>query len=86
MLGLFVVKGVGSGLFCILEKRARAQGMKKIALEVIDTNPRAIALYKRLGFSEISTEKIAPFNRIFGFSFEASVLMEKALAKDCADS
>ncbi len=82
----FQGKGVGSGLFCVLEKRARAQGMKKIALEVIDTNPRAIALYKRLGFSEISTEKIAPFNRIFGFPFEASVLMEKALAKDDADS
>ncbi len=75
----FQGKGLGSGLFTALEKRARDQGMKKITLEVIDTNPRALALYNRLGFTEVATEDITPFNRIFGFPFEASVLMEKAL-------
>ena len=76
----FQGRGIGSGLFSALERRALEQGMDKICLEVIDTNPRALALYQRLGFSDVKQDSMVPFNRIFGFPFTGSVLMEKRLA------
>ena len=74
-------KGIGTGLLAALEERAMGKGMETITLEVIDSNPRAEALYRRLGFRTVSTAKLWPFNRIFGFPFKASLLMEKPLSR-----
>lgn len=45
--------GIGSKLFDEIDKFARKQELKKITLEVLDTNTKAIALYKRLGFEVV---------------------------------
>ncbi len=59
--------GVGSALLQALCQHARANGYRRIALDVIDRNPRARALYERTGFSAVAVETLVPFHRIFGF-------------------
>ena len=38
---------------------------EKYVLEIFDTNENAIKLYKKLGFKEVSTQKIHPFNYVY---------------------
>lgn len=60
-------RGIGTALIQALEKRALVNGFDAIALEVIETNPRAKKLYARLGYSEVATHTMGPFSRLFGF-------------------
>jgi len=46
--------GIGSKLFKEIESIAEKKNIKKITLEVLDTNVSAYNLYKRLGFKDIS--------------------------------
>ena len=69
--------GIGTKLLGHLEHGARINGIHKITLEVINTNPQAEALYQRLGFREITRTNLWPFNRIYGFSFEYAIQMAK---------
>ena len=48
-------------------------------LEVIDTNPRAEALYRHLGFKVVKQRNIHLFNFFFNFSFQSSRLMVKSI-------
>ncbi|OQY43143.1 MAG: hypothetical protein B6242_15285 [Anaerolineaceae bacterium 4572_78] len=75
-------KGVGSQLFAKLEHKAIKDGIQTISLAVINTNPRAEALYERLGFVSIKRDNIWPFNHIFKFPFESSVFMVKKIGGD----
>ncbi|MCG8617585.1 MAG: GNAT family N-acetyltransferase, partial [Desulfobacterales bacterium] len=77
--GGFRGMGIGSGLLAALEKRAYGRGMERLTLEVIDSNPRAHALYLRLGFRDVSNSNLWPVNKIFGFPFDRTTLMEKRL-------
>ena len=45
--------GIGSGLFNAMLKRAAGEGHKVAGLIVDDTNPKAEALYTRLGFKTV---------------------------------
>lgn len=72
-------QGIGSHLFARLEERAIQNGATKISLQVINTNPRAKALYQRLGFVSRKQTPIWPFNRLVGWPFESAVLMVKAI-------
>jgi len=38
---------------------------ERYILEVLDTNENAIKLYKKLGFKEVGTQKVHPFNYIY---------------------
>ena len=38
---------------------------EKYILEVLDTNENAIKLYKKLGFKEVGTQKIHPYNYVY---------------------
>jgi len=38
---------------------------EKYILEVLGTNENAIKLYKKLGFKEVGTQKIHPFNYVY---------------------
>ena len=38
---------------------------EKYILEVLDTNENAIKLYKKLGFKEVGTQEIHPFNYVY---------------------
>lgn len=50
-------RGVGSALIEHEADKARAAGFETMTLDVADTNPRAEALYRRLGFSVIEEKK-----------------------------
>ena len=47
--------GVGSWLVAALEERVRATGRRRARIAVEQDNPRAAALYRRLGFAEIGS-------------------------------
>ncbi|MGI9507732.1 MAG: GNAT family N-acetyltransferase [Geminicoccaceae bacterium] len=72
MDGIFVSddmrgRGVGSALLAAIKKKARADGYSKIRLDVIDTNPRARALYERQGFIATCTSDLGPLRHLFRF-------------------
>jgi ribosomal protein S18 acetylase RimI-like enzyme len=73
MDGIFVTAasrgcGVGTVLLQAVQDEARARGMREVQLDVIDTNPRARALYERVGFQEIAQESTGPLRWVFGFN------------------
>lgn len=74
--------GVGTRLLRFLEEKASERGVRRISLEVTDTNERARALYERLGYMETARQGLWPFNRIFAFPFQTSILMEKPMSKN----
>jgi ribosomal protein S18 acetylase RimI-like enzyme len=45
--------GIGSRLFDEIESIAKSKGLKKITLEVLDSNKLAYKLYKKLEFVDI---------------------------------
>lgn len=82
MDGLFVDAsarglGVGTALLEAVCQEARQRNLESVQLDVIDTNPRARALYERVGFVPISEEKTGPFVYVFGFS--KATRMQKTL-------
>ncbi len=54
-------QGVGSALFDEFFVWAKAQGYEAVHLDVIDENPKAKALYERLGFVKTAHEKVPNF-------------------------
>lgn len=61
-------QGVGSALLDAVSKEAEQRGVKNVRLDVIDSNPRAKALYLRKGFVEGETSHLGPLKYLFGFS------------------
>jgi ribosomal protein S18 acetylase RimI-like enzyme len=47
---------------------ARLQEFSAVRLDVIATNTRAIALYRRLGFEVVGRQDIGILRLVFGFS------------------
>lgn len=73
MDGIFVAEeargqGLGGALLAAIKSEATARGATSVRLDVIDTNPRARALYERVGFRAVRTEQIGPLRALFGFS------------------
>ena len=60
-------RGVGTALIEALSQEARRRGYPALRLDVVDTNPRAQALYTRLGFHIEKETSIGPLRHIFGF-------------------
>ncbi len=82
MDGIFVApgargRGVGSALLDRIVEEAKARGLSGVRLDVIDTNPRARALYERKGFEAQEAEQLGPLKWVFGFA--ASTPMIKAV-------
>lgn len=72
MDGLCVVpeargRGVGTALLDAIADEGRMRGYRALRLDVVDSNPRARALYEREGFRAIRTTAIGPLRLIFGF-------------------
>ena len=72
MDGIFVTeaargRGVGTALLAAVGAHARATGCGSVRLDVIDTNPRARALYLREGFEPGPKTDLGPLRHIFGF-------------------
>lgn len=70
--GLFVSaaargRGVGTALIGAVMAEAAERGLSEVRLDVTDTNPRARALYTRLGFVAAGEERLGPLRLVFGF-------------------
>ena len=70
-------KGIGTVLLEAITNEAATRRLDAVRLDVIDTNPRAKALYERAGFTAKGTEDIFPFRWLFGFS--TATRMERPL-------
>lgn len=80
MDGLFVApqargRGVGTALLDAISAEAARRGYDSVRLDVIDSNPRARALYERRGFTPLQTNHMGPLRHIFGFA--AATAMER---------
>ncbi|MFE9255256.1 GNAT family N-acetyltransferase [Streptomyces sp. NPDC006879] len=60
--------GIGSRLLTEMREIASRHGCSRIRLDVIDTNPRARALYERHGFAAVHTERTPYLRTLMGFS------------------
>lgn len=69
--------GVGSALIAAVEAHAAAGGQRTLRLDVIDSNPRAEALYRRLGFEPAAQRHLGPLAPVFGF--RSATTLTKAL-------
>ena len=81
MDGIFVApeargKGVGTALLKAVYAEARARGYQQVRLDVIDTNPRARALYLQEGFKELGTRQVGIMRYIFGFSASTAMVRD----------
>lgn len=70
-------QGLGAALLAAIEEEARVRGYGYVRLDVIDSNWRARALYERLGFLAVKTDKLGLLRYVFGF--DAAVTMVKPL-------
>lgn len=69
-------QGLGSALLAAICDEARALGYGSVRLDVIDTNWRAVALYKRLGFTVTGRQHIGLLRHVFGFT-SATTMVRK---------
>ena len=81
MDGIFVTadargRGIGSLLLDAIMNEAKSLGTSRVQLDVIDTNPRARALYERTGFVPERTERTGPFRLLFGFHSSTRMIRE----------
>jgi GNAT superfamily N-acetyltransferase len=81
MDGLFVAPearghGVGTALRDAIFDEAKRRGYAQVRLDVIDSNPRAKALYLHVGFKEVDTVKMGPLKYIFGFSAATTMVRD----------
>ncbi len=60
-------RGVGTALLDAVCREASRRGYKEVRLDVIDTNPRARALYARSGFVATETHQLGVLRHLFGF-------------------
>lgn len=60
-------QSVGATLLTAIKFKAAELGCRRVRLDVIDTNPRARALYERQGFIAEETSDIGPLRHVFGF-------------------
>ena len=79
MDGIFVSEaarghGVGTALLEAIKTHATHNGLFAVRLDVIDTNPRAKALYLRHGFEPAGEEHLGPFRHIFGFKSSTKMI------------
>lgn len=73
MDGIFVEEtargqGIGGALLEAVCAEARSRDLARVRLDVINTNPRARALYERAGFKPVSEQKTGVLEPLFGFS------------------
>ncbi|MGB0411502.1 MAG: GNAT family N-acetyltransferase [Pikeienuella sp.] len=74
--------GVGTALLAAVLDAARADGASYVRLDVIDSNPRARALYERTGFKALKEERTGFLTRPFGFTSSTTMIYSLKPAKD----
>lgn len=81
MDGIFVTaaargRGVGTALLQAIAQEARGRGYDRLRLDVINTNPRARALYERFGFVAVDEQKMGPLRWVFGFDAATTMVLD----------
>jgi ribosomal protein S18 acetylase RimI-like enzyme len=71
-------QGIGRALIEAICAEAARRGHDEVRLDVVDTNPRARALYERLGFRPMRTRAIGLLRHVFGF--RAATMMVRPAA------
>ncbi len=71
--------GIGSALLDAITETACEHGKAEMRLDVIDSNPRARALYERKGFHAQEERMLGPLKYVFGFS-SATTMVKKTFA------
>lgn len=60
-------RGIGTALLDAAAQLARDRGHRAVALSVVDTNPRAEALYRREGFRAVGSDSVGLLASLLGF-------------------
>jgi ribosomal protein S18 acetylase RimI-like enzyme len=81
MDGVFVTpeargQGIGTALLDAIIAEAAKRGYDAVRLDVIDTNPRARALYARHGFQPIKTSELGLLKHLFRFSSATTMVRD----------
>ena len=61
-------QGLGSRLLEAVCAEARDRGCRTVALDVVDSNSGARALYLREGFKTVRTDSAGPLRHVFGIA------------------
>jgi len=69
-------KGVGTLLLNAIKGQAGDTGCTHVRLDVIDSNPRARALYERQGFRAVNVEHLGLLRHIFGFQTATQMVFD----------
>lgn len=69
-------QGIGTRLLDELAALCREEGLGRIRLDVVDTNPAARRLYERFGFVATRTERTPYLRRPFGFAAATEMVYE----------
>jgi GNAT superfamily N-acetyltransferase len=67
---------VGSALLEAVAIEAEARGYRAVRLDVVDTNPRAKALYAREGFRVLNTTQMGVLRHVFGFASSTTMVRD----------
>ena len=73
-------RGVGTRLLHEVIAYARDHGFATVRLDVVDSNPRARALYERFGFVAVRTEQTPYLKRWLGFGAATTMVADVATA------
>lgn len=68
--------GIGTALVNAAADHARGAGARKVRLSVVDVNPRARALYTRLGFREVDRGSLGALAVVYGFDRYSTMELE----------
>lgn len=82
-------KGLGTALLQAIKAHAAENGFTSVRLDVIDSNPRARALYLREGFETKETQELGLLRHVYGFRsaerMEYAVLQHPHARRDAAN-
>lgn len=71
--------GIGTALLGAAEQHARERGLRAVRLSVVDSNPRAEALYRRRGFTTVDGGSLGLLGYVYGF--DRYTVMEKEVSR-----
>jgi GNAT superfamily N-acetyltransferase len=74
--------GVGSALLNEIKAEAARRDLAEVRLDVIDTNPRARALYERHGFVPGKASHLGPLRHLFGFRSATTMVFTLSLVNE----
>ncbi|GAA4975530.1 GNAT family N-acetyltransferase [Actinoplanes utahensis] len=73
-------QGLGTLLLREAEILAAERGLRRVRLSVVDTNPRARALYERVGFVTVHSERVDTLGRLYGGFTEVTDMVKEVPA------